>query len=111
MASERAAGEMEDRIKGNECGAITAMNIIEWLKEHGEKDNILAPSMDAQTAVNFLCDYLLGDDFCIMYPASNGQANTEIVCEILQKYSKRLRKEIRAKKKNGNDCGIRPEEI
>ena len=75
------------------------MNLIEWLKEHDEKGNILAPSMDAQTAVNFLCDYLLGEDFCIMYPASTGQANTEIVCEILQKYSKRLRKEIRAEKK------------
>lgn len=75
------------------------MNLIEWLKEHWERDNILAPSMDAQTAVNFLCEYLLGEDFCIMYPARPGQANTEIVYEILQKYSKRLRKEIRAEKK------------
>ena len=77
------------------------MNLIDWLKEHDEKDNILAPPMDAQTAVNFLCDYLLGEDFVIMYPASNDQANTEIVCEILHKYSKRLRKEIRAEKKKG----------
>ena len=79
------------------------MNFIDWLKEHEEKDNILAPSMDAQTAVNFLCDYLLGEDFCIMYPASTGQANTEIVGEILHKYSKRFRKEVRAEKKNINN--------
>lgn len=81
------------------------MNLIDWLKEHWDKDNILAPCMDAQTAVNFLCDYLLGDDFCIMYPATNDQANTEIVCEILQKYSKRLRKEIRAEKKKKDTKG------
>ena len=71
------------------------MNFFEWLEEHNDKLNIFPPSMDAQTAVNFLCEYLLGEDFYIPYPASRGQANTEIVWEILERYSKRFRKEIR----------------
>lgn len=74
------------------------MNLLNWLEEHNDKLNTLAPSMDAQTAVNFLCEYLLGEDFYIPYPANRGQANTEIVCEILEKYSKRFRKEIRKRK-------------
>jgi len=48
------------------------MTIIEWLRDKNStenKDNILAPCMDAQTAVNFLIDYLIGDDWYVAYPA------------------------------------------
>ena len=49
------------------------MTIIEWLRDKNStenKDNILAPCMDAQTAVNFLIDYLIGDEkkkYCVRH--------------------------------------------
>jgi hypothetical protein len=51
-----------------------------------EKDSIF-PVMNAQTAVNELCRYFLGDDW---YDASGavsaGQVNTNIVATIEEKY-------------------------
>lgn len=75
------------------------VSIIDWLDEHEGECGILAPPMDAQTAVNFLSDYLLGEDSYVSYPCNAQQANTEVVFAILYKYSKRYRKEIRAARK------------
>ncbi len=76
------------------------MYIFEWLKEKNEgenKGNILAPYMKPQEAVNFLCKYLLGEDW---YDASGAthpeQVNTTIVFEILDKYSNRFKKELKS---------------
>lgn len=77
------------------------VSIIDWLDKHEGECGIFAPPMDAQTAVNFLSHYLLGDDCYISYPCNTQQANTEVVCAILYKYSKRCRKEIRAARKAG----------
>lgn len=75
------------------------MTIIEWLRDKNStenKDNILAPCMDAQTAVNFLIDYLIGDDWHVAYPACTEQVNTEAVMFILQKFSRKYKKELKA---------------
>lgn len=75
------------------------MTFNDWLDEHWDKNNIFPPSLDAQTAINFLTDYLLGEDYYIVNPLSTSQANCEIVNDILYKYSKKYRKEIRKLKK------------
>lgn len=65
----------------------------EFLKEEWESDNMLPPALSAQDAINFLKDYLLGENWYVPYSCGAGQANTEIVYDILDKYSKRFRKE------------------
>lgn len=48
---------------------------------------ILAPPMKAQTAVDELCHYFLGDDWYDMSGATHPeQVNTEIVAEIERRY-------------------------
>ena len=78
------------------------MKYLEWLDENWEKDNMFPPSLDAQKAIDFLCDYLLGEDYYIVNPLSTSQANCEIVHDILYKYSRKYRKEYRAEYKKRN---------
>ncbi len=48
---------------------------------------ILAPPMDAQVAVNELCRYFLGADWCDYSGATHPeQVNTNIVCAIEKQY-------------------------
>lgn len=49
--------------------------------------------IDAQTAVNILCDYLLGDDWYFAGSASVEQGNAIVVELILNKYSKQWKKD------------------
>jgi hypothetical protein len=42
-----------------------------------------------------LKNYLLGEDWYVNYSGSTKQINTEIVYDILKKYSKKFRKELR----------------
>lgn len=73
------------------------MTFTEWLEaeyaKDENKDNICPPPLNAQLAVDFLKDYLLGEDWYVVMPISTEQANTEIVHAILKKYSKKYRKE------------------
>ena len=72
-----------------------------WLKENWEENNILAPSLEAQKAISFLSNYLLGEDWYDSSGATHPeQVNTTIVHEILMKYSPEYRKEIRKNEKN-----------
>ena len=48
------------------------------------------PYMDAQTALNEICDYLLGEDWYVVDPLPSCQINPIIVMEIEQKYKKRV---------------------
>lgn len=53
------------------------------------KDNgLFAPAMNAQTALNELCHFFLGDDWYSVNPISTEQINTEIVYEIERVYQK-----------------------
>ena len=79
------------------------MNFIEYIKkrnsEREDKDNMYPVIMSDREALTFLEDYLLGDDYQITDPISNGQANVIVVHDILYKYSKRYRKEYKKYKK------------
>ena len=77
-------------------------NILKWLKEQNEtvnKGNIFPPPLEPQMAIDFLRAYLLGEDWYTVNPISQKQINTEIVFEILFKYSKRFKKEYKIMKK------------
>lgn len=83
-------------------------NFAEWLYEQeigDNKDNIFAPPLNAQFAINFLKYYLLGEDWYSINPVSQEQINAEIVDAILLKYSRQYRKDIKdlrkKVKKNG----------
>jgi hypothetical protein len=65
--------------------------LTDWV-DGCESYGVFSPPMDAQTAVNFLQRYLLGEDWYTINLNAE-QANTEIVHEILYKYSKKYRKE------------------
>ena len=64
--------------------------ITEWLKN--QKDyGMCHPPMDAQQALYFLAEYL--DVPYTDMPETTEQTNTHVVLEILNKYSRRFRKE------------------
>lgn len=74
------------------------MKFTEWVDSQNSsvnKGNIFPPSLDAQTAVDFLIEYLLGEDWYCVNPISTEQINTEAVAEILWKYSRKHRKELK----------------
>lgn len=86
----------------NNC-CIREVTFSEWLKNENNttnKDNIFAPPLNPQKAISFLCDYLLGEDWYTVNPISQEQINTEIVYEILRKYSKKFKKELKRGGKN-----------
>ena len=70
--------------------------ITNWLKEQDEY-GMCNPPMDAQTAMNFLADYLGIPDNGM--PESVQQTNTHLVFEILNRYSKEFRKEMKNQQK------------
>lgn len=77
-------------------------DILKWLKEQNEtvnKGNIFPPPLESQMAIDFLKAYLLGEDWYTVNPISQEQINTEIVFEILFKYSKRFKREYKTMKK------------
>lgn len=69
------------------------MKFTEWLVKEWDKDSMLPPALDAQTAINFLKDYLVGEEWCSALSMSTEQINVEIVFMILCAYSKTFRKE------------------
>ena len=75
------------------------MTFNDWLDENWQGDNMFPPPLDAQLAVQFLKDYLLGEDWYVVNPLGIEQINSEIVGVILSKYSKKYRKEVKQLKK------------
>ena len=66
-----------------------------WLKYEAEDCGLMQPPLDAQKALNFLKDYLLGEDWYVVNPVNTQQCNTQLVFEILEKYSTEFKKEIK----------------
>jgi hypothetical protein len=64
-----------------------------WLRHKAEDCGIMQPPLKAQKAVDFLQTYLLGEDWYIVNPVNCEQGNSQVVHEILMKYSKDYRKE------------------
>ena len=65
----------------------------DWLENDSIDCGIMSPPMEAEKALSFLTDYLLGENWYVVDPISPKQVNTNRVHEILWKYSKRYRKE------------------
>jgi len=74
-------------------------SIIDWCNTNWNDNSITAPPMDDKTALNFLFDYLVPNDYYISYACSNEQANTELVCYIIKEYSNKYKKEFKLKEK------------
>lgn len=80
---------------------LKEISFVEWLKTESAKDpdNILPPELDFEKAIYFLKNYLLGENWYVPYSGSEKQITTEIVFDILRKYSKKFRKELKVCKK------------
>ncbi len=64
-----------------------------WLEHEAEDCGLCDPPLDAQRALRFLKDYLLGERWYVATSENTEQVNAAIVWEILSKYSKEFKKE------------------
>lgn len=68
--------------------------LTEWLIENN-KYGIFYPPMKAEMFIDYIKDYLLWEDWYTINPVNAEQVYTEILVEVLEKYSKRFKKEIK----------------
>ena len=66
-----------------------------WLRHEAKDCGLIQPPMKDTLALDFLKDYLLGEDWYIVNPVNHEQGNTQLVHEILLKYSPQYRKEYK----------------
>jgi hypothetical protein len=75
------------------------MNLTEFMdkryKNREDKDNIFSVGVSDAEFRAFIIDYLLGEDWYVTDPLGQTQINEIALYEILEKYSKRYRKEIK----------------
>ena len=65
-------------------------------KNREDKNNIFGVGVSDAEFRKFIIDYLLGDDWRVTDPLGQTQVNEIALYEILEKYSKRYRKECLA---------------
>lgn len=79
-----------------------SMNLTEFMderyKNRENKDNIFGVGISDAEFRAFIIDYLLGEDWYVVDPLGQTQINEIALYEILEKYSKRYRKECRSRK-------------
>ena len=77
---------------------------IDFIKEkeskREDKDNIYCTGITDKEFVNFIIEYLLGEDWYVADPLGHDQINQVALEEILDKYSKEFRKELLAYKRD-----------
>lgn len=86
-----------------------------WLKYEAKDCGLMQPPLEAQKALDFLQKYLLGEDWYIVNPVNVQQGNSQVVHEILMKYSRAYRKEYsreirrqsRSNNRNGKSCNCK----
>lgn len=75
------------------------MTLTEFMKERyknrEDKDNIFGVGLSDAEFRYFIIDYLLGEDWYVVDPLGRTQINEIALYQILEKYSKRYRKEKR----------------
>lgn len=76
-----------------------------WLDNNWKKNNMFPPPLDPQIALDFLRKYLLGEDWYSVNPISTSQINCEVVHDILYKYSRKYRKELKRRKTKCTQTG------
>lgn len=79
------------------------MTLTEFLNEkyknREDKDNIYGVGVSDAEFRRFIIDYLLGKDWYVADPLCQTQINEIALCNILEKYSKRYRKECKDRKR------------
>ena len=70
-------------------------SFLHWLQNDAEDCGLFDPPLPAQQGLNFLIDYLLGEDWYVTLPECIEQTNSAAVYEILYNYSRKFRKEIK----------------
>ena len=70
----------------------------ERYKNREDKDNIFGVGVSDAEFRQFIINYLLGEDWYVVDPLGQTQINEIALYEILEKYSRRYRKEIRGRK-------------
>ena len=82
------------------------MKLTEFMKERYEKredkDNIFGVGVSDAEFRRFIIDYLLGEDWYVVDPLGQTQINEIALHEILEKYSKRYKKEYKLYLKRRN---------
>ena len=71
-------------------------------RNRSDKDNMYGVGVSDAEFRRFVIDYLLGEDWCIVDPIGRTQINEIALYRILEKYSKRFRKEIKQMKRKTN---------
>ena len=74
-----------------------------WLQYEAKDCGLMQPPMKDALALDFLKDYLLGEGWYIINPVNHEQGNTQLVHEILYKYSREYRKEYKRAIKRGQN--------
>ena len=64
-----------------------------------DKDNIFGVGISDAEFRHFIINYLLGEDWYVVDPLGQTQINEIALYEILEKYSKRYKKEIKSRKR------------
>ena len=64
-----------------------------WLRYRAEDCGLMQPPLPDALALDFLRNYLLGEKWYVENPVNHEQRNTQMVHEILYKYSRKYRKE------------------
>ena len=70
----------------------------ERYKNREDKDNIFGVGVSDAEFRSFIIDYLLGEDWYVVDPLGRKQINEIALYKILEKYSKRYRKERKSRK-------------
>jgi len=71
----------------------------ERYKNRKDKDNMFGVGISDIEFRTFIIDYLLGEDWYVVDPLGQTQINEIALYKILEKYSKRYRKECKNKKR------------
>lgn len=70
----------------------------ERYKNREDKDNMFGVGVSDTEFRQFIIDYLLGENWYVVDPIGQTQINEIALYEILEKYSKRYRKEYKRRK-------------
>lgn len=68
-------------------------------KNRNDKDNIFGVGISDAEFRHFVIEYLLGEDWYVVDPLGQTQINEIALYKILEKYSKRYRKEYKSGKR------------
>lgn len=83
------------------------MSLTEFMNERyqnrEDKGNIFGVGLSDAEFRRFIIDYLLGEDWCVVDPLGQTQINEIALYQILEKHSKRYRKEKRKALKEQNE--------